>query len=129
MSDKSCAAAVVTSTTAVSLATAASIPDRRRMRRIDPIHFVGIGGSGMSGIAEVLMNLGYKVQGSDLKQNAVTQRLANLGAKIGIGHPAENVDGADVVVISSAVAVEPGSRGRPASVAFRWCRAPRCSAS
>jgi UDP-N-acetylmuramate--alanine ligase len=74
------------------------------MRRIEHIHFVGIGGSGMSGIAEVLLNLGYKVQGSDLKQNAVTSRLAQLGAKISIGHKAENADGADVVVTSTAVA-------------------------
>jgi len=74
-----------------------------RMRRIEHIHFVGIGGSGMSGIAEVLLNLGYKVQGSDLKQNAVTTRLTQLGAKISIGHKAENADGADVVVTSTAV--------------------------
>ena len=74
-----------------------------RMRRIEHIHFVGIGGSGMSCIAEVLLNLGYKVQGSDLKQNAVTTRLTQLGAKISIGHKAENADGADVVVTSTAV--------------------------
>ena len=79
-------------------------PDRRdRMRRINTIHFVGIGGSGMSGIAEVLINLGYAVQGSDLKANAVTQRLTKLGARIAIGHAARNVEGADVVVVSSAV--------------------------
>lgn len=75
-----------------------------RMRRINTIHFVGIGGSGMGGIAEVLLNLGYKVQGSDLKPNAVTARLAKLGAKIAFGHVAQNVAGADVVVVSSAVA-------------------------
>jgi UDP-N-acetylmuramate--alanine ligase len=80
-------------------------PDRRdRMRRINTIHFVGIGGSGMSGIAEVLINLGYAVQGSDLKANPVTQRLTKLGARITIGHAARNVEGADVVVVSSAVA-------------------------
>jgi UDP-N-acetylmuramate--alanine ligase len=84
-------------------------PDRRdRMRRINTIHFVGIGGSGMSGIAEVLLNLGYAVHGSDLKPNAVTQRLASQGAKIIIGHAAENIQGADVVVVSSAV-----SKGNP----------------
>ena len=77
-----------------------------RMRRIHRIHFVGIGGSGMSGIAEVLVNLGYEVQGSDLKPNPVTERLAKLGARIMIGHRAENVGGADVVVISSAVSQE-----------------------
>jgi UDP-N-acetylmuramate--alanine ligase len=74
-----------------------------RMRRIHRIHFVGIGGSGMSGIAEVLVNLGYEVQGSDLKPNPVTERLTQLGARVMIGHRAENVGDADVVVISSAV--------------------------
>ncbi|HEY1899172.1 MAG TPA: UDP-N-acetylmuramate--L-alanine ligase [Steroidobacteraceae bacterium] len=74
-----------------------------RMRRIHTIHLVGIGGSGMSGIAEVLINLGYRVQGSDLKANALTQRLTQLGASIAIGHAAVNIEGADVVVTSSAV--------------------------
>ena len=80
-------------------------PDRRdRMRRINTIHFVGIGGSGMGGIAEVLINLGYAVQGSDARENAVTQHLARIGARISIGHKAENIAGADVVVVSSAIA-------------------------
>ncbi len=74
-----------------------------RMRRIHRIHLVGIGGSGMGGIAEVLLNLGYEVQGSDLKANAVTQRLERLGAKIFLGHAAEYLGQADVVVVSSAV--------------------------
>jgi UDP-N-acetylmuramate--alanine ligase len=74
-----------------------------RMRRINRIHLVGIGGSGMGGIAEVLLNLGYAVQGSDLKANPVTQRLARLGATIFIGHTAEQLGEADVVVVSSAV--------------------------
>ena len=74
-----------------------------RMRRIHRIHLVGIGGSGMGGIAEVLLNLGYEVQGSDLKANGVTQRLTRLGAKIFIGHSADNLGDADVVVVSSAV--------------------------
>ena len=74
-----------------------------RMRRINTIHFVGIGGSGMGGIAEVLLNLGYRVQGSDLKPNPITRHLAQLGARIMEGHAAENVLGADVVVVSSAV--------------------------
>jgi UDP-N-acetylmuramate--alanine ligase len=73
------------------------------MRRIDTIHFVGIGGAGMGGIAEVMLNLGYHVQGSDLKPNAMTAHLAKLGAAIRIGHRAENADRADVVVVSSAV--------------------------
>ena len=70
------------------------------------MHFVGIGGIGMSGIAEVLLNLGYKVSGSDLKPSPVTQRLASLGAIIFEGHRAENVSGAEVVVVSSAVRAE-----------------------
>ncbi len=73
------------------------------MGRIRHIHFVGIGGAGMSGIAEVMHNLGYKVTGSDLKDGSVTQRLASLGMEIRIGHRTENVAGADVVVTSSAV--------------------------
>jgi UDP-N-acetylmuramate--alanine ligase len=77
-----------------------------RMRRIHLIHLVGIGGSGMGGIAEVLLNLGYDVQGSDLKANAVTQRLERLGAKIFIGHAAQHLGKADVVVVSSAVGRE-----------------------
>ncbi len=72
--------------------------------KIQRVHFVGIGGIGMSGIAEVLLNLGYKVSGSDLKISAVTQRLSALGAVVFAGHRAENVEGAEVVVISSAVA-------------------------
>jgi UDP-N-acetylmuramate--alanine ligase len=75
----------------------------KRMRRIHCVHFVGIGGSGMSGIAEVMLNLGYKVQGSDLKPNKQTRRLASLGADIFIGHAAENIESADAVVVSSAV--------------------------
>jgi UDP-N-acetylmuramate--alanine ligase len=71
--------------------------------KIQRIHFVGIGGIGMSGIAEVLLNLGYKISGSDLKSSAVTQRLATLGATIFEGHTAENVAGAEVIVTSSAI--------------------------
>jgi len=71
--------------------------------KIQRIHFVGIGGIGMSGIAEVLLTLGYKVSGSDLKLSPVTHRLARLGATIFEGHSAENAEGAEVVVISSAV--------------------------
>src|SRR5436853_2252568 len=74
--------------------------------RIQRIHFVGIGGIGMSGIAEVLLNLGYKVSGSDLKASAVTNRLADLGAIIFEGHRGENVSGAEVVVASSAIAAD-----------------------
>ncbi|WP_178115930.1 UDP-N-acetylmuramate--L-alanine ligase [Pseudomonas sp. MS19] len=73
------------------------------MRRIRNIHFVGIGGAGMCGIAEVLLNLGYQVSGSDLKASAVTDRLEKFGAKIFIGHQADNSAHADVLVVSSAV--------------------------
>jgi UDP-N-acetylmuramate--alanine ligase len=90
-----------------------------RMRRIHLIHLVGIGGSGMGGIAEVLLNLGYEVQGSDLKRNAVTERLARLGAKIFIGHAAEHLGKADVVVVSSAV-----SRANPEIAAALATRIP-----
>ncbi|MBO6776813.1 MAG: UDP-N-acetylmuramate--L-alanine ligase [Marinibacterium sp.] len=74
---------------------------------IGPIHFVGIGGIGMSGIAEVLLNQGYVVQGSDLKSSKITQRLAGLGAEIFEGQRAENLEHAEVVVISSAI--KPGN--------------------
>jgi len=72
--------------------------------KIQRVHFVGIGGIGMSGIAEVLLNLGFKISGSDLKGSAVAQRLAGLGATIFEGHRLENVAGAEVVVTSSAIA-------------------------
>ncbi|MFZ9243658.1 MAG: Mur ligase domain-containing protein, partial [Burkholderiaceae bacterium] len=71
--------------------------------KIGTLHFIGIGGSGMSGIAEVMLNQGYRVQGSDLQSSAVTQRLADQGAKIFVGHEASQVAQADVVVISTAV--------------------------
>jgi UDP-N-acetylmuramate--alanine ligase len=71
--------------------------------KIQRIHFVGIAGIGMSGIAEVLLNLGYKVSGSDLKSSGVTERLASFGASIFEGHRAKNMAGAEVVVVSSAV--------------------------
>ena len=71
--------------------------------KIKKLHFVGIGGIGMSGIAEVLNNMGYKVSGSDIKDSGITQRLKNLGVKVSIGHSSDNVLGSDVVVMSSAV--------------------------
>ncbi len=74
-----------------------------RMRRIRSVHFVGIGGSGMSGIAEVMLSLGYAVQGSDLKPNKQTKRLEQQGATVFIGHAADNIRDADAVVVSSAV--------------------------
>jgi UDP-N-acetylmuramate--alanine ligase len=74
-----------------------------RMRRIHCVHFVGIGGSGMSGIAEVMLSLGYAVQGSDLKANKQTRRLEKQGATVFLGHAADNIRNADAVVVSSAV--------------------------
>ncbi|MGE3531534.1 MAG: Mur ligase domain-containing protein, partial [Steroidobacteraceae bacterium] len=71
-----------------------SQPMQDRMRRIHTIHFVGIGGAGMGGIAEVLLNLGYAVQGSDLKPNTVTRRLQSRGARGMFGHAAGNIAGA-----------------------------------
>jgi UDP-N-acetylmuramate--alanine ligase len=89
---------------------------KHKVRRI---HFVGIGGSGMSGIAEVLLNLGYAVSGSDLAENAVTRRLAGLGARVSLSHAAANVDGADAVVVSTAVAGD-----NPEVIAARAKRVP-----
>ena len=77
-----------------------------RMGRIRNIHFVGIGGAGMAGIAEVLLNLGYSVSGTDLKLTSVTERLGTLGARVAEGHAAEHLHDADVVVVSSAVAAD-----------------------
>ena len=73
------------------------------MRRVKQIYFVGIGGAGMGGIAEVLLNEGYRLSGSDIAENAVTTRLRRLGANVYIGHQAEQVQGADVVVVSTAI--------------------------
>jgi UDP-N-acetylmuramate--alanine ligase len=89
------------------------------MRRIHRVHFVGIGGSGMGGIAEVLLNLGYEVQGSDIKANAVTRRLAGMGARVLLGHDAGNIAGADVVVVSTAI-----SRDNPEVAAALDARLP-----
>ena len=74
--------------------------------KVKRVHFVGIGGAGMSGIAEVLATQGYQVSGSDLAASAVTRRLATLGVTVAIGHQAANVAGADAVVVSTAVAAD-----------------------
>ena len=87
--------------------------------KVKRIHFVGIGGSGMSGIAEVLVNLGYRVTGSDIAANGATERLAKLGARIAIGHAAEHVADADAVVVSTAVKPD-----NPEVVAARARRIP-----
>lgn len=81
-------------------AEAYAIPEMRRIKRI---HFIGIGGVGMCGIAEVLLNQGYQISGSDLRQSAVTQHLINMGAEVFLGHQSENVDNVDVVVVSTAI--------------------------
>ena len=91
---------MVDSTKTMPQMTVNGKPDMGRIRRI---HFVGIGGVGMGGIAEVMVNLGYEVTGSDLQENAVTRRLAEHGAIIHFGHEAENVHSSDVVVTSTAV--------------------------
>ena len=96
--------------------SAYNVPEMRRIRRI---HMIGIGGTGMSGIAEVLVNLGYDVGGSDLCATAVTKRLARKGIEVFIGHAAENIGSADVVVSSSAVDEE-----NPEVVAARQARVP-----
>ena len=70
------------------------------------IHFVGLGGAGMSGIAEVLFNLGYRISGSDLADSATLRRLQGLGIKTCLGHAAEHIDGADAVVTSTAVTAD-----------------------
>src|SRR5512143_1549678 len=88
-------------------------------RDIGPVHFVGIGGIGMSGIAEVLANLGYSVTGSDIAEGANVKRLRDKGVKVAIGHKAENIDGADVVVVSSAI-----KRDNPELIAARAKRLP-----
>ena len=88
-------------------------------RDIGPIHFVGIGGIGMSGIAEVLMNLGYTVQGSDVADSANVKRLRDKGIAVAIGHDGKNLDGADVVVVSSAI-----KRDNPELAAARAKRLP-----
>src|SRR6266478_4965270 len=91
----------------------------RLPREIGPIHFVGIGGIGMSGIAEVLSNLGYTVQGSDASESANVNRLRDKGIAIAVGHTAENVDGADVLGVSTAI-----KRDNPELIAARAQRIP-----
>ena len=93
-----------------------AVPEMRRIRRI---HMIGIGGAGMSGIAEVLANLGYEVSGSDIRPGPVTSRLESRGIRVHIGHAAANVGSADVVVTSSAV-----KEGNPEVVAARAARVP-----
>jgi UDP-N-acetylmuramate--alanine ligase len=98
-----------------------STPQQKKlaMRRVERIHFVGIGGAGMGGIAEVLVNEGYNVSGSDIAPNAVTERLIGLGAKVHFGHNAAYIAGASVVVVSSAI-----NTANPEVAAARELRIP-----
>lgn len=96
--------------------TSFSIPE---MRRIRSIHMIGVGGAGMSGIAEVLRNIGYQVSGSDIRESATTARLRELGITVLIGHAEEHVGSADVVVTSSAV-----DSDNPEVLAARAARLP-----
>lgn len=89
------------------------------MRRVKCIHFIGIGGAGMSGIAEVLLNEGYRITGSDLSTNSVTEGLANKGATIFVGHQAQNIEQASVVVVSTAI-----NEQNPEIIAAREKRIP-----
>src|SRR3569833_3287346 len=91
----------------------------RLPREIGPIHFVGIGGIGMSSNTKVLCNLGYTVQGSDAAENANVVRLRDKGIKVSVGHKAENVNGADVLVVSTAI-----KRDNPELMAARAQRIP-----
>ncbi|WP_088329977.1 UDP-N-acetylmuramate--L-alanine ligase [Lacimicrobium sp. SS2-24] len=84
----------------MTVKTAYAVPEMRRIKRI---HFIGIGGAGMGGIAEVLLNEGYQISGSDLQSGAMTRRLEEKGARVFIGHQQENIQGVDVVVVSSAI--------------------------
>ncbi|MDH4021355.1 MAG: Mur ligase domain-containing protein, partial [Xanthomonadales bacterium] len=91
----------------------------RPMRRIRRVHFVGIGGTGMNGIAEVLVNQGFEVSGSDLKESAATRHLRGLGVRVVIGHDGELVGGVDVLVVSTAVPED-----NPEVIAARELRIP-----
>jgi len=94
----------------------AKIPEMRRVKRI---HFVGIGGAGMGGIAEVLLNEGYQISGSDIGENQVVKRLTKFGADITIGHASENVNGASVIVVSTAI-----NEDNPELIAAKSARIP-----
>ena len=95
------------------------MPEGGNMRRVNHVHFVGIGGAGMSGIAEVLHNQGYAVTGTDLKRSGSTDRLEKLGVTVNYAHQEQRVNGSDVVVYSSAVAAD-----NPELVAARRHRIP-----
>ena len=95
-------------------------------RAFPRVHFIGIGGSGMSGIAEVMVTLGYKVSGSDQSESPATRRLQAMGATVFKGHAAGNIDGADVVVVSSAIKPDNPERQAARLHEFRLFRALKC---
>src|SRR6266576_2007376 len=95
-------------------------------RNFQRIHLVGIGGIGMSGIAEVLLTLGYSVSGSDTKPSTITERLQNLGATVYEGHKGANVEGAHVVVTSSAVRADNPRSSKRTNRKYRSFPAPKC---
>ena len=88
---------------------------------LGPVHFIGIGGIGMSGIAEIMLRIGYQVQGSDAKASTNTERLAALGARIFTGHDAANLEGASAVVYSTAI--------KPENPTGSWWRPTRATAA
>lgn len=96
-------------------------------KAIDRIHFIGIGGIGMSGLAEVLINLGYQVSGSDLKNSPIVERLRSLGVKIHSAHDAKNVSDVHVIVVSSAIPPRILKLRMHENSRFRSSTAPRCS--
>jgi UDP-N-acetylmuramate--alanine ligase len=102
------------------------IPEMRRVRHL---HFVGIGGSGMCGIAEVLLNQGYQVSGSDLSDSPTVRRLKQLGARVYGDHRAENLQGVDALVVSTAIAQDNPNWWPLVMRAFPSCVEPRCWAS
>ncbi len=99
-----------------SLTSLTRVPEMRRVKRI---HFVGIGGAGMGGIAEVLLNEGYQISGSDIGENQVVKRLTNLGATVHIGHASDNIVGASVIVVSTAI-----DKNNPELLAAKAARIP-----
>ena len=99
------------------------------MRRVRRVHFVGIGGAGMGGIAEVLHTLGLEVTGSDRTAGAMTARLRELGVRVDIGHDRAHVANAEVVVVSAAVGADNPEVIEAGAGMSRWCLAPRCSPS
>ena len=98
----------------------------RTLRPFGRVHIVGIGGIGMSGIAEVMHVMGYEVQGSDLGENANTRRLSDMGVPVMIGHREENIAGAGVVTVSSAVTQDNVEMLAARGATFPWFAAPKC---